>query len=330
MFVLFSSMAGVVGAPGQGNYAAGNAFLDALATYRRDAGLAGVSVAWGLWEQPSSMTARPSGRDLSRIRRGGLVAMNPAQALELFDAALAIDHPNLVAARLDHTALNNPALSEVLPPLFSTLIRPRRRLVDNDTTPTASILAQRLHGLAPDAQQDLLVALVRSHAAAVLGHPSDADINPATPFQDLGFQSLSAIELRNRLKTTTGLALSPTVIFDCPTPAALASYLGQQLTGSHDSESGHEKLRLPEPDDEKVWSVLRTIPVSDLRDAGLLDKLFLLASESANRQTDQKGREDKKQSTDQKDLEEVIESLSPEDLIAIALTGKSEGVWRGE
>ena len=101
LFVLCSSVAGIMGAPGQGNYAAGNAFLDGLAVYRRSRGLAGVSVAWGLWEQASAMTGHLGGGDVARIGRGGLRAMSAGQALELFDAALVLDHPAVVAARLD-------------------------------------------------------------------------------------------------------------------------------------------------------------------------------------------------------------------------------------
>jgi 4-hydroxyphenylalkanoate synthase len=232
IFVLCSSIAATVGAPGQGNYAAANAFLDGLATHRRAVGLPGVSLAWGLWEQPSAMTAHLSGRDLARISRSGLAAMNPEQALELFDAALAIDHPVAVATRLDRAALDARAISGGLPALFSGLARrPRRRLIDDtvDAAQSMSVLAQRLHGLAPDRQHELLVGTVCLQAAAVLGHPAPEDIDPNTPFQDLGFDSLSAVELRNRLKTATGLTLPPTLIFDHPTPTAAADYIGASI-----------------------------------------------------------------------------------------------------
>jgi polyketide synthase 1/15 len=232
MFVLCSSIAATVGAPGQGNYAAANAFLDGLATHRRAVGLPGVSLAWGLWEQASAMTAHLSGRDLARISRSGLAAVNPEQALELFDAALAIDHPVAVATRLDRAALDARAVSGGLPALFSGLARrPRRRLIDDtvDAAQSMSVLAQRLHGLAPDRQHDLLVGMVCLQAAAVLGHPAPEDIDPNTPFQDLGFDSLSAVELRNRLKTATGLTLPPTLIFDHPTPTAAADYIGASI-----------------------------------------------------------------------------------------------------
>ena len=130
MFVLCSSIAGTVGAAGQGNYAAANAFLDGLAAHRQAAGLPGVSLAWGMWERSSAMTAHLSGRDLARLNRDGLAAMNAAQALELFDAALAVDHPAVVATRLDRAALDARAVSGELPALFSGLARrPRRRSV---------------------------------------------------------------------------------------------------------------------------------------------------------------------------------------------------------
>src|SRR6202171_2613058 len=184
----------------------------------------------GWREQPSTMTAHLTARDVARIRRSGLAAMSPAEALGLFDVALAIDHPCVVAARLDHRMLDDAALAASVPPLLSMLVRSRRRMVDNDIA-TTSVLAQRLSGLGAEAQRDLLVGLVRGQVAVVLGQSSPEEIVSTTAFQDLGFDSLSAIELRNRLKTATGLSLSPTLIFDYPTPAALAGYLGQQVTG---------------------------------------------------------------------------------------------------
>ena len=230
MFVVFSSIAGTVGGPGQGNYAAANAFLDALAVYRRGEGLPGISVAWGLWEQASAMTGHLSDRDVARIGRSGIAAMTQAQALDLFDTALAVDHPVVVAARLDHTVLGNPAVTAQLPPLWSGLItRPLRRAVDNTAIESTSALAQRLYGLTPDAQQALLLDVVCTQAGIVMGHPSD-DIDAQQSFQDLGFDSLTVVELRNRLKTTTGLALSPTLAFDYPTPATLANHLLLQVS----------------------------------------------------------------------------------------------------
>jgi polyketide synthase 1/15 len=232
MFLLCSSIAATVGAPGQGNYAAANAFLDGLVAHRRTAGLAGVSLVWGLWEQPSAMTAHLSDRDRARINCTGLAAMNPEQALRLFDAALTINHPVAVAARLNRAALEAQARSGGLPSLFSGLARrPRRRLTDDrvDTAKSTSALAHRLNGLSSSEQHDILVGTVCLEAATVLGHPAPEDIDPDTAFQDFGFDSLTAVELRNRLKTATGLTLPPTLTFDCPTPTAVADYMARQI-----------------------------------------------------------------------------------------------------
>ena len=240
MFVLCSSIAGTVGAAGQGNYAAANAFLDGLAAHRQAAGLPGVSLAWGLWERSSAMTAHLSGRDLARLNRDGLAAMNAGQALELFDAALAVNHPVVVATRLDRAALDARAQSGELPTLFSGLAhRPRRRTADHvvDATQSRSTLAQRLSALAPDDQHRLLVEMVCSHAAAVMGHPAPEEIDPDTTFQGLGFDSLTAVELRNHFKAATGLTLSPTLTFDHPTPTAVAVYIGRQFAESGDLET---------------------------------------------------------------------------------------------
>ena len=255
MFALCSSIAATVGSPGQGNYSAANAFLDGLAAHRQAAGLAGISLAWGMWEQPGGMTAHLSSRDLSRMSRSGLAPMNPEQALELLDAALTINHPLMVATRLDRGALDTLAQSGGLPPLFSGLTRrPRRRQIEDtgDAAQSKSALGQRLHGLAANEQHDLLVGIVCAQAAAVLGRPTPEDIDPEAEFQDLGFDSLTAVELRNRLKTATGLTLPPTLIFDYPTAAAVATYVAHQIPETQHLQSENGQQRLPEPDDEKV------------------------------------------------------------------------------
>ncbi len=228
-FVVFSSMAGIVGTPGQANYAAANSFLDGLAEYRRSRGLPGVSLAWGLWEQASAMTAHLGDRDKARMSRMGLAPLSTEQACESFDTALLVDRPVLVAARLDRAALSDNTAA--LPPLLRELVsRPTRRVVD-DTDARASMtgLTARLHGLSPEARLRELVDLVCGNAATVLGLPNPADIDAARAFQELGFDSLTAVELRNRLKTATGLTLPPTLIFDYPTPALLGAHLDTQL-----------------------------------------------------------------------------------------------------
>ncbi|OBK17792.1 hypothetical protein A5635_04030 [Mycobacterium asiaticum] len=227
---MFSSVAGIVGSPGQGNYAAANSFLDGLAAYRRDRGLPGTSLAWGLWEQASAMTEHLDDRDEARISRVGIAPLSARQALDLFDAALLSDRPFVVAARLDQRAL--AAHRDALPPLLAQLVSraPRRVIAEIDTTSVSkSGLLAQLHGLSAEQRRQELVELVCGNAAAVLGQPNVADIDPERPFQDLGFDSLTAVELRNRLKKATGLTLSPTLIFDHSSPAGLAAHLDAQL-----------------------------------------------------------------------------------------------------
>jgi NADPH:quinone reductase-like Zn-dependent oxidoreductase/NADP-dependent 3-hydroxy acid dehydrogenase YdfG/acyl carrier protein len=229
-FVMFSSMAGIVGTPGQGNYAAANSFLDGLAAHRRADGLAGLSVAWGLWEQASGMTRHLADRDKARMSRVGLTPLSTPRALQLFDDAMLADRPVLVAARLDAAGLR---AAGVVPPLLRDLVaRPgRRRVADTDSAASMSGLAARLQGLSPEQRHSLLVELVCTNAATVLGR-SSADIDADVAFQDLGFDSLTAVELRNRLKTATGLTLSPALIFDYATPTALAEHVDGQLSSA--------------------------------------------------------------------------------------------------
>ncbi|WP_156675650.1 MULTISPECIES: SDR family NAD(P)-dependent oxidoreductase, partial [unclassified Mycobacterium] len=227
-FVLFSSMAGIVGAPGQGNYAAANSFLDGLAAYRHAHRLPALSIAWGMWEEASAMTRHLGDRDKARMSRAGLAPLSTRQALGLLDAALLTEPPVVVATRLDTAALAHAGAA--LPPLLSQLaIRRARRVLDPTDMVSLTGLRARLDGLAPEQRRRELIDLVCGNAATVLGH-STADVNADQAFGDLGFDSLTAVELRNRLKIATGLTLSPTVIFDYPTPAALAEHLDGQLT----------------------------------------------------------------------------------------------------
>ncbi len=231
-FVVFSSMAGIVGTPGQANYAAANSFLDGLMTHRRAHGLPGLSLAWGLWEEASAMTAHLGDRDKARMSRIGLAPLSTEEALDAFDAAQLMDHSVLVAARVDRNALADNGAG--LPPLLRDVAghRARRVVVEaRDATGTAPMtgLSNRLQGLSPEARQRELVDLVRGSAAMVLGLPNPADIDSGRAFQELGFDSLTAVELRNRLKNATGLTLSPTLIFDYPTPVVLAGHLDTKL-----------------------------------------------------------------------------------------------------
>ena len=234
-FVLFSSLAGVVGSSGQGNYCAANTFLDALAAHRRANGVPGMSLAWGLWEQASDMTGHLEAADLSRLGRDGILAMSTEDAMALFDKAMAVGEALVAPARIDRGALRARKAQGVLPPMFTQLARsPARRRVDDSlvAAKSKSALAQRLTGRSEPEQQTIVLDLLRAHMATVLGTVEPDAIAAELAFTDHGFDSLTAVELRNRLKTATGLALSPTLIFDYPTPAALADYIRHELAGA--------------------------------------------------------------------------------------------------
>ncbi|MCX4530010.1 type I polyketide synthase, partial [Streptomyces sp. NBC_01551] len=231
-FVLFSSAAGVFGGAGQANYAAGNTFLDALAAHRRAQGLAATSLAWGLWAEVGGMGGALDAEDVSRLGRGGVNALTAVEGTALFDAACAAGQPLLVPVKLDLAALRAQAGSGMLPPLLSGLVRtPARRAADT-TAPDASGPAARLVGLT-DAEQLLFVLdLVRNQVAAVLGHAGPEAVEADRSFRELGFDSLTAVELRNLIGAATGLRLPATLVFDYPTSTVLADHLRAELLGT--------------------------------------------------------------------------------------------------
>ncbi|MGE9771962.1 SDR family NAD(P)-dependent oxidoreductase [Mycobacterium tuberculosis] len=229
-FVMFSSMAGLVGSSGQANYAAPIRFW--MRWPHAGPWAAGHLPGLGSWDQASAMTGGLDAADLARLGREGVLALSTAEALELFDTAMIVDEPFLAPARIDLTALRAHAVA--VPPMFSDLASaPTRRQVDDSVAAakSKSALAHRLHGLPEAEQHAVLLGLVRLHIATVLGNITPEAIDPDKAFQDLGFDSLTAVEMRNRLKSATGLSLSPTLIFDYPTPNRLASYIRTELAG---------------------------------------------------------------------------------------------------
>nr|WP_278045282.1 type I polyketide synthase [Actinomadura roseirufa] len=222
-FVMFSSAAGVFGSAGQGNYAAANAFLDALARHRVASGLPGLSLAWGLWAD--GMGGRLDEADLRRLRSSGIKPLSTSRALAMLDAAMSGSEPHLVPVALDSGAI---AERQEIPHLLRVLIRPKRRAARAGRAGTGS-LRTRLVEAAPAERDALLLEIVRERVAAVLGFPGPEAVVADQPFGELGFDSLTGVELRNELGALTGLRLPATLVFDYPNPAALASHLGIRL-----------------------------------------------------------------------------------------------------
>ncbi|WP_329167730.1 type I polyketide synthase [Streptomyces sp. NBC_01267] len=227
VFALFSSVAGVFGSGGQGNYAAANAYLDALAQHRRDLGLPAVSLAWGPWQQSGGMTAALRDADLRRMTRSGFVPLRTEEGLALFDAAVDGRDAVLVAARMNPEASGSAGA-----PLRVPGRGPARRIAaaGTESAPAGGESLRRRLAATPAGEHGaLLLAEVRTEAATALGHGADPSaVEPDRPLAELGLDSLAAVELRNRLATVTGLALPATLLFDYPTPREVAAHLEER------------------------------------------------------------------------------------------------------
>ena len=304
-FVLFSSAAATFGAPGQGNYAAANAFLDALAAHRRARGLPAVSIAWGLWEQATGMTGELGPADRARIERQGVRPLSTAEGFELFDIATGISQPvsiqpvqpasvppapvqpapvqptsvppapvgpaavqpvhvglapvppALVAVPLHLEALRGKASAGTLPALFGGLVGAGSGagsaagsgaglrgssaagsaagsvagVAGSPAPGVDSSLGALLRAVPEWEREELAIELVRAETAGVLGHASPQAIAPERAFKELGLDSLTALELHNRLQDATGLRLPSTVAFDHPSPAVLGRHLLAEALG---------------------------------------------------------------------------------------------------
>ncbi|MGP4002629.1 type I polyketide synthase [Streptomyces sp. 8N706] len=227
-FVLYSSVSGVLGAPGQANYAAGNVFLDALAWHRAGQALPAQSLAWGAWAQGDGMTAALSDTDMQRMASYGTVPLSPERGLALFDAATATGGAHLVAVG---RASGPVRVQGPVPSVLRGLVKGARRTAVSSTAGAHATvtLVDRLRAARPEERTRLMTDVVRTEAAAVLGHASAKNVDARREFNELGFDSLTSVELRNRLSTITGLRLSATLVFDYPNPTALADHFVSEL-----------------------------------------------------------------------------------------------------
>nr|WP_286012064.1 type I polyketide synthase [Streptomyces violaceusniger] len=249
LFAVFSSMSGLIGSPGQGNYAAGNVFLDALVARRRHEGLPGVSMAWGPWTPEVGLTGTLSEADLCRMRSSGMPPLSVAQGMRLFDRAVLADIPVVALTRMDASVLRGQA---DLPVMLRTLVGARpRRAVAGDRQQSGG-LARQLAGLTVQQRDQHLFALVRDHVAVVLGHQSGEQVDPGQAFREIGFDSLTAVELRNRLQTATGLSLPATLVFDYPNATRLVGHLAERFGDATESATRQELPALVSVTDDPV------------------------------------------------------------------------------
>jgi acyl carrier protein len=288
-FVLYSSVAGVLGTPGQANYAAANTYLDALAAHRQALGLPAVSIAWGPWEEVGM--AADSG-----VRTGPLAPIPVAQGLAMFDTAAAATPALLVGMILrPGSGAGGP-----IPPIMYELAGGRRQAAVGGQTPAT--IAKDIAGLRPQDQLRYLVDLVGTEAATVLAHSATDTIGSDDQFKDLGFESLTAVEFGNRLSIVTGLRMPSTLIFDYPTPAALAEYLRNELapeTGEVEGPSVLAEL-------DRLEAAMATTAPDELTRTGittrlrqLLDRLSATDNGSSADEADSVARRIESASTDE-------------------------------
>ncbi|MER5867394.1 type I polyketide synthase [Kitasatospora sp. NPDC002040] len=249
-FVLYSSVAAVLGSPGQASYSAANTYLDALAAHRRSIGLPGQALAWGQWAEASGITGHLSATDHARLARLGIRPIGSAEGAALFDAAqLLTDRPVLVPAPLDLAALRG----RPVPALLRGLVRPARRAAGTGGASAGETpLAERLALLSDQAERlAAVLRLVRTEVASVLGTDAQS-VGAQRPFTGLGLDSLTAVELRNRIGAATGLRLSATLVFDHPNPAALAEHLLTELLGAAKAPAVRVTAATTRPADELI------------------------------------------------------------------------------
>ncbi|WP_143079093.1 SDR family NAD(P)-dependent oxidoreductase, partial [Streptomyces monashensis] len=269
-FVLFSSAAGTFGSPGQGNYGAANVFLDALAAHRRRRGLAAVSLGWGLWDQGGAgMTGHLGEAELARMRRQGARPIGAAEGLALLDAALDRPEPHLVPAKLDLVHLQRAAV-EQLPALLRTLVRPKPKQAGQSAAQDPEF-RDRLAALSAEEREVSLRTFVQQEVTAVLG--LSADVPMDKPMREFGWDSLMAVELRNRIARYTRISVPSTLAFDYPTPRAIAGFLHEQL-----SFDVADQADVPPADPARAaqWALAR-VSAEQLRSSGLLERLLVLA-----------------------------------------------------
>ncbi|WP_394836549.1 SDR family NAD(P)-dependent oxidoreductase [Pendulispora rubella] len=277
-FVLFSSTSGTLGAAGQSNYAAANAFLDALAAHRRTNDLPGASLAWGLWAQAGiGMTSHLGKQELARLRRQGILPIAVDEGMQLFDAALALDAAHVVPLKLDIASAERSGFVGSQP-LLRGLARPSRARLRRagESKQGGAGLRERLLPLDDGARLLFVTELVQREAAAILGTPRSSAVESDHVLRDLGLDSLMAVELRRRLVTETGVSLPATLAFDYPTPGAIAEVVLGRLEFAPAAQA-----TVPDDPDAVLGWVLQRVTATQLHQSGLLERLVELVNRQA-------------------------------------------------
>ncbi len=244
-FVLCSSVAALWGSGLQTSYAAGNSYLDALAEHRRAEGLPAISIQWGHWRDVGMADYEVTHAFLARR---GLTPLVPEQAVEFLGQALDRDEATISFVDVEWGRFAAAFTAQRPSPLLAELAPPAAAGPPGPAATASTELGQQLTAAAPAQRHHLLVRHIQARAAAILGHASPAAVHPGQPFNQQGFDSLTAVELRNQLTAATGLALPPALIFDHPTPAALARHLLTLLTGQHPAAPATAPARGPAGD----------------------------------------------------------------------------------
>nr|WP_210595305.1 SDR family NAD(P)-dependent oxidoreductase [Streptomyces sp. LBUM 1477] len=312
-FVLYSSTAATFGNPGQGNYVAANAFLDALAHHRRRQGLSATSMAWGWWQPVTGLSGTLTDSDNARIAGTGLAPITAEYGHALLDAALELPYPVLTASPLNQRTLRANSELGTLHPLLERLTAATAARRTSGAADSVPDLRQELDALAPEARLRRLRTLITAHAGAVLGLDASSPLPADQPFKASGFDSLTALELRNRLTRATALQLPATLTYDHPTPDDLAAHLvGELFTDDGgDIVDGDGDDRTATDPDAAIQRALASIPVARLRDLGLLETLLQLADDGTTAAR-HPGDED-------------IRSASADELVALALSMEESG-----
>ncbi|MEU5740251.1 type I polyketide synthase, partial [Streptomyces tendae] len=314
-FILFSSFVGTVGPAGQANYAAANSSLDALAAHRRALGLTGTSIAWGLWQGPG--IADHDGVE-DRLAARGLRAMDPRDAVRAMDQVVDRDDTAVVVVDVEWSSFATELVGTRSMPLLTELTGARGDDPDGPADGAADTgVRERLAGLPATERTYAITDLVRATVAAVLGHADGSSVESGRSFQEAGFDSLTALRLRNRLGVATGLQLPATLIFDYPTPASVAELVYAELFGEDTGSPGNEAGE--GVDDAGLKKIIDRIPIASLRQAGLVDALLRLADTAPRGEP----------TTDSTGSTSAIDSMDMADLIRAAY-GQADASDRAE